>query len=66
MFLSQGLSSICSQIGTGAGTLEEVIKEREGAEQLGWPGIFLYVVSEPVHVVSPHGLVWASSQHDSL
>lgn len=45
-----------------------MVKERKGAEQLGWPGIFLssFSPSEPLHVAFPHGLVWASSQHDRL
>lgn len=45
-----------------------MVKERKGAEQLRWPGVFLLScsLSEPLHVVSPHGLVWASSQPDSL
>lgn len=44
-----------------------MVKEGEGAEQLGGQASFsLHVVSEPLRVVSTHGLIWASSQHGSL
>lgn len=58
MFPSQSLSRTCSQTGTGVGTLEGVVKERKGSEQLEWPGIFLSTCSLRA---SPCGLLrWAS------
>lgn len=55
VFLSQRLSSVCRK---RAGTLEGVVKERKGTEQLWWPGIFLSSCSLRA---SPCGLsTWTS------